>query len=268
MTKAETIRTARLGKTELRLVAKDGRYFGLADGAVRAEGEVADDVWRRLHDEAGKGNAKYVGFDGARARFAKFFPNGFHTAGYEGDERAYKIAAKTRLDATAPVEDAASGKGFGEAVLAAFRATNLLSPFEKTRLQDVLRGPAADPFIRAAAWFTLGDRKAALAEMERTLKPFSSAKWTVVTYLPFLWLPEEHVFLKPEVTKDFAARIGHRFATDYEPRLRLEVYESLLDLVVKTEGALAEMKPRDRIDVQSFIFVVGEYDEARDGAKA
>jgi hypothetical protein len=27
------------------------------------------------------------------------------------------------------------------------------------------------------------------------------------------------VFLKPEVTKDFAERVGHRFASDYEPRL-------------------------------------------------
>jgi hypothetical protein len=31
------------------------------------------------------------------------------------------------------------------------------------------------------------------------------------------------MFLKPEVTKDFAARVGHRFASDYEPRLKLDV---------------------------------------------
>ena len=53
--------------------------------------------------------------------------------------------------------------------------------------------------------------------MERALKHHESAKWTVVTYLPFLWRPETHMFLKPEVTKDFAARVGHRFASDYEP---------------------------------------------------
>jgi hypothetical protein len=49
------------------------------------------------------------------------------------------------------------------------------------------------------------------------------------------------MFLKPEVTKDFAARVGHRFASEYEPRLDLAVYESLLDLVSKTGAELAEL---------------------------
>ena len=52
-----------------------------------------------------------------------------------------------------------------------FRATNLLPPFEKTRLQGVLRGQSADPFIRAAARFTLNPTTAALLDMERALKP-------------------------------------------------------------------------------------------------
>ena len=134
-----------------------------------------------------------------------------------------------------------------------FRATNLLSPFEKTRLQDVLRGTSADAFIRAAARFTTAPSQAALVDMERALKPHDAAKWTVVTYLPFLWRPGAHMFLKPEVTKDFAARVGHRLASGYDPRLRLDIYQSLLDLVAETEAELADLEPRDRIDVQSFI---------------
>jgi len=208
-------------------------------------GTDADDVWRRLHDEAGKANPKYFGFDGARARFLHFFPNGFHSTGYTNAERDYKVAAKERLDKTAPAEQAVNASGLGEAALAVFRATNLLSPFEKVRLQDVLRGPAADAFLRAAARFALGEGKPALLDMERALKPHESAKWTVATYLPFLWRPEEHMFLKPEVTNDFAVRVGHRFASDYEPRLDFAVYESLLDLVSKTAVELAELKPRD-----------------------
>jgi hypothetical protein len=54
----------------------------------------------------------------------------------------------------------------------------------------------------------------------RTLwQPHDDAKWTVVTYLPFLWRPGAHMFLKGEVTTEFAARVGHRLADDYEPRL-------------------------------------------------
>jgi hypothetical protein len=261
----KTVRETRSGDILLRLIEKDKLFIGIiiANGAkkVQIEGADADDVWRRLHDEAGKAKPKYFGFDGARARFLHFFPNGFQSNEYAVSERNYKVAAKSKLDATAPLEKAVTGAGYGEAVLAAFRATNLLSLFEKTRLQDVLRGAAGDPFIRAAARFTLGETKSSLVEMEEALKPHESAKWTIATYLPFLWRPEKHMFLKPEVTKDFAERVGHRFASAYEPRLNVSVYESLLDLTAKTEIELAELKPSDRIDVQSFVWVVGSYIE-------
>lgn len=72
------------------------------------------------------------------------------------------------------------------------------------------------------------------------------------------------MFLKPEVTKDFATRVGHPFAAQYESRLSLTVYEGLLDLAAKTERELHELAPRDRIDLQSFIWVVGDYQEGRE----
>ncbi|NOG73922.1 hypothetical protein [Roseicella sp. DB1501] len=97
--------------------------------------------------------------------------------------------------------------------------------------------------------------------MERALKPHDSAKWTVVTYLPFLWRPEAHMFLKPQATQDFAARIGHAFTHAYEAGLDMAVYESLLDLAGRTQAELHALGPRDRIDVQSFIWVVGAYGE-------
>jgi len=61
------------------------------------------------------------------------------------------------------------------------------------------------------------------------------------------------MFLKPQVTKDLAVRIGHKFASEYKPRLGIDVYESLLDLASKTAEELADLQLRDRIDVQSFI---------------
>jgi hypothetical protein len=69
----KTIREAKLDKLDLRLVENDKLFIGIiiANGTkkVQIEGDSADDVWRRLHDEAGKVNPKYFGFDGARARF-------------------------------------------------------------------------------------------------------------------------------------------------------------------------------------------------------
>ena len=266
----KTIRTTKLGKIELRLVEKDGRFFGLAIAAdgrkvAQVDGDVADDVWRLLHDEAGKGSAHYFGFDGARARFLTFFPGGFHSEGFAAEERDYKVKAKTALETNAPVEEAATGSGFGETVLAAFRATNMLFSVEKARIQEAMRGPSADRFVRAAARFAIGGgAPAELAEMEAALAPHEIAKWTVVTYLPFLWRPEQHMFLKPEVTKDFAERVGHPYANRYEPRLDVGVYESLLDLTARTQAEIADLKPHDCIDVQSFIWVVGDYKEGRE----
>lgn len=257
--------------TRLRLVNDGKQFVGLAfvngKERLRLQGEGASEVWEKLTREVGKANPQYFGYDGARNRFLHFFPNGFHSAGYANEERTYKLAAKAKLDQHAPLAEAVEGSDFGEAVLSAFRATNLLSPFEKTRLQGALRGPTADPFIRAAARFTVDPGQRSLNEMEQALKREDVAKWTAVTYLPFLWRPDAHMFLKPEVTKDFATRVGHRFASDYEPRLRLDVYQSLVNLAAETEVELADLQPRDRIDVQSFIWVVGDYKDDRETPK-
>jgi hypothetical protein len=262
----ERVREATVGNATLRLFKEKGRFRGaviVGKNMNVHEGDNADAVWREMHDAVGRANPKYFGFEGARKRFAQFFPQGFEDADYFHQERDYKVVAKTTLEASVPVEKAAAGGGFAEPVLAAFQ-TNLISPFEKMRLREALRGPNADAFVRAAARFALGEGKSALLDMDRALKPHDSAKWTVVTYLPFLWRPSSHMFLKPAATKDFAERVGHRFANDYEARLDIAVYDSLLDLASMTMKEIEELKPRDRIDVQSFIWVVGNYDPQTD----
>ena len=101
--RVRTIRKGTLGKRNLRLVQKDGRFHGLVDGEICVEGSDADDVWRRLHHEAGRTDPKYFGYAGARTRFLKFFPNGFRSEGFGSQERDYKLAAKRKLDEAAPL---------------------------------------------------------------------------------------------------------------------------------------------------------------------
>ena len=90
------------------------------------QGDNPVELWRRLEQEAAKSSKDYVGFDGARARFLQFFPTGFETPDYLTGERNYKVEAKHQLDATVPLDQACTGNGFGEAVLAVYRKTNLL----------------------------------------------------------------------------------------------------------------------------------------------
>src|ERR1044071_3120414 len=116
----EKLREAMVGGAILRLFKESGAYKGavIVGKSVKVlEGSDADDVWRRLHDEAGKANPKYFGFDGARNRFLHFFPNGLRAHACPAQDLNYKVAANTNLDDTVPVEQAKSGSGFGEAIL-------------------------------------------------------------------------------------------------------------------------------------------------------
>lgn len=262
----ETIREEPYGDAQLRLLqSKAGGYKGIVlkkGGGILGPfaGADAKDLWGCLQREALKAGRAYVGFDGARARFLHFFPNGFADARYLAKERQYKLKAKAQLDAVAPLDSAVSGTGFGAAALDAFRGTNLLI-HETIDVPPLLRSPSADAFVRAAAAFTRGAGLSALQEMRGLAQPFDCAKWTVLTYLPFLWRPDVHMFLKPTITRDFAACVGHRFARDYASDLDITVYDSLLDLAARTRAELAPLAPRDGIDVQGFMWVVGAYDE-------
>lgn len=261
-----TVREGTVGKALVRLVQTSRGYAGVViENGQRKfieEGSDPDGLWTRAQDAAARLNPLFVGYDGARKRFLSFFPQGFKGADYIGHERAYKLEAKKKLDEAVPLERALTDRGFGEAILSIYRATNLLFSIEKTRLQDLLRGRDADEFVRAAATFASGDRMQGLREMRAILKRTENAKWTVVTYLPFLWRPDTNVFLKPTMIQNFASRVGHRFADRYSAELDIDVYESLLELAAEVKRELADLEPQDMIDVQSFMWTSVEYTEA------
>lgn len=79
--------------------------------------------------------------------------------------------------------------------------------------------------------------------------------WPVATVFPFIALPKEHIFLKPTVTRIAARRYGLEFV--YHSRPDWETYASLLELAEAVRRNLRDLKPRDMIDVQSFLWVLG-----------
>lgn len=252
-----------IGKARVRLVQNGNTYTGIIISgdkiSKRIDGDNGDEVWGKLINEVGTTDPQYFGFDGAIARFLKLFPDGFDGQDYLETERNYKIDAKVKLDNAVPLEIASTCKNMGVDVLRVFQATNVVFSVEKARLSELLKGPNADAFIQASATFTNGGGAPALKEIAKLLKQYNVANWTAATYLPYLWKPKEHMFLKPEVTKDYAARIGHSFQHDYQSALEYEVYESLIDLTAQTNQALnsKNLNPRDNIDIQSFIWVIG-----------
>ena len=140
-------------------------------------------------------------------------------------------------------------------------STNLLHPlFERPRLIDALRGPDGDNLVRRLAGFALGDWHE-LPAIARICRPYQAAVWPVVTYLPFLWNSDRrNVILRHKPTANFATRVGHPFPSVYEADLNPAVYESLLDLFEHASDEIASLNPRDVIDLQSFVWVVSEYE--------
>lgn len=221
-----------------------------------------DQLLVRLHNEAGRLHPDYVGFDGAMKRYLHFFPGGLHSAANASSERGYKERAAERLRTSLPVEQALNASTEDAALLAkAGIQTNMLSPFEAARFRDTLLGKTGGRFLQGAAAFASGEYDTGLRVMTAAVQPHGRISWPIVTYLPFLWDYQRHMFLKPTVTADFADRVGHGFHHAYSAEPNAATYLSLLDLVDTTRRAIMSLQPRDNIDVQSFIWVVGEYRE-------
>lgn len=63
------------------------------------------------------------------------------------------------------------------------------------------------------------------------------------------------------MTVDYAERVGHSFARDYNAAFFADVYASLQSLTAETRQSLTPLGPQDNIDLQSFIWIVGAYPE-------
>jgi hypothetical protein len=258
----KTIREEQIGKVTLRLLQTKEGFAGIIVGAGRdaIRGENEEEVWNKLRAEVGKAHPDYFGYDGARTRFLKLFPDGFTGRAFATHEREYKDAAAEFLQKNLPLEVArGAGVDACEAAARAYAKTNMLSTFEHARTRELLKSANGVRFVQAAAALADGDHSA-LQKIAQLFKPHGAPSWPAATYLPFFWKPANHMFLKPEVTKDYAQRVGHQFALEYGAQLDGSVYACLLDLVAETKRELSELSPRDHIDIQSFIWTVGAYD--------
>lgn len=263
-TSLKTIRTEQVGKTTVRLLQGGERYIGAVIPAggkpAQFEGDDPDVLWRKLLGEVGRAHPDYFGFDGAMLRFLRNFPKGFADEGYAHHERIYKDEAVAKIGGMLPLEAARqAGPEQCAAAVRAFQATNLVFQVEKARIKEVLLGAKGSAFLASAARFADGEPDAGLAGMVDAIGVSSQPSWPMLTYLPFMWRPDRHIFLKPQVTRDFADRVGHSFGRDYDQGFAPAVYDSLLDLADETHREIASLQPRDLIDVQSFIWVVGTY---------
>ena len=205
----------------------------------------------------------------ARRKFLRLFPGGFHDETYLDWERSYKeqahLAWKAALSRDAMRRLIAARK-FEEIAATAVRIesrTNLLFSFEKMALRDAVRSRAGAKTFAEGLYTLLHGRGSlesrftswidAVGRLPR--KQTRVLTWPVLTVFPFLAQPEEHVFLKPLTTRRAAALWSFDFVYSSQPAWA--TYASLLAFAARLERDLSDMRPRDRIDIQGFIWVIG-----------
>lgn len=205
----------------------------------------------------------------ARRKFLRFFHEGFRDETYIAWERGYKQRASERWKehlAQPVFRRLLAERDYAEISSRAMKSlsgTNLLFSFESMALRDALRTPAGGRSFAEGLYQLLHGRSALETRFENwcdvvaSLPKKQSRVFThpVVTVFGFLAQPETHIFLKPTVTRTAAARYGFDFS--YRSRPSWEVYRSLLDFAAVLEADLPDLKPRDMIDIQSFIWVTG-----------
>ena len=204
-----------------------------------------------------------------RAKFLGHFPRGFRDETYIDWERDYKWSAHRRWEKS--LNEAVFRKLLKAGAYAEIAAkavaiesrTNLLFSFEKMALRDALKSPAG---ARAFAFglFKLlhgaGDTAARFDAWCRVVGALPRRQtrvltWPVVTVFGFLAQPNHHFYLKPNVTR--RAFDAYELPFAYQSRPNAETYSQLLALARKVKRDLASLRPRDMIDIQSFLWVQG-----------
>jgi len=200
-----------------------------------------------------------------RRKFLRYFPDGFRDETYVDWERGYKATAHERWSDELGRKEHRALLAAGDFAEVARRAvaiesrTNLLFSFEKMALRDAVRtADGAETFARGLYEFLHGRKSferwcAAVESLPR--RQTRVLTWPLVTVFGFIAQPEEHIFLKPNVTRIAARRYGFDF--DYVSRPNLRTYESLLAFARQVESDNKDLRPRDMIDLQSFIWVQG-----------
>lgn len=202
-------------------------------------------------------------------RFEQFFPLGFSDPKYVDWERGYKWAAHEDWQASLEKKQflrlLKCGK-FKEITSIAVRIesrTNLLFSFEKMALRDGVRSEVGAEIFSTGLYRLLygpGNLQnrfenwcEAISQLPR--KKTRVLTHPVVTVFPFIADPKQHIFVKPKAVKAAAAAFG--FDLRYDPKPSWNIYSQMLKFAKLIAEELKSRRPKDMIDIQSFMWVIG-----------
>jgi len=204
--------------------------------------------------------------------FLQLFPKGFYDDEYLKDERGYKIEAHELMSSILgemQMSEKIKAKNYDEICSGALRVvnkTNLIFPNEKMALKDGLQETENKKCFAETLndlLYGKGEFSGRFRQFASCLESIDASKWTIQTYFPYITFPDEHMFMKPSVTQ--LAADAFAFELNYKSDLNWESYKTLLKFSRYVGDELSKyedyLKPRDMIDIQSFIWcsVPGKY---------
>jgi hypothetical protein len=218
-----------------------------------------------------KPQATYSGAMRARRKFLRYFPRGFRDETYREWERDYKWETHRRWEEAlnrAEFKRLLQRREYGEVAARAVRTEqrsrhSMIFSFEKMALRDAVKTTAgAKAFAEGLFEFLHGGGGmeerfeqwcAVVAALPR--RQTRVLTWPLVTVFAFIAQPDRHIFLKPTATRRAADIYGYDF--NYQSKPNWETYSRLLDFAEIVRRDLRDLRPRDMIDVQSFLWVQG-----------
>lgn len=206
--------------------------------------------------------------------FMKKFPDGFDDSKYYEDERGYKVTAcqqfqhhLSKPDFTSRLNNERYDDICQDAlkiVSAMNKETEFISRFEVSALSKGLKSEANKKLFSECLYAllyseeTLEDRFKGFCDC---LSQMNAAKWPIATYFGFIAFPAEQMFFKPDVTKKAANACDFDLSYSTEPNWL--TYRKLLEFSNFLFKQLKDLKPKDMIDVQSFIWSAIKLDEGK-----
>jgi hypothetical protein len=210
-----------------------------------------------------------------RKRFLKFFPKGFKDQTYTEWERNYKWGAHELWNENLNEKDfkvLLRKREYLEIAKKALQVesrTTFLFSFEKMALRDAVstrdgasifaegiyellhgKGPLKERFVQ---WIM------AVAELPR--KKSRVLSWPVLTLFPYLAQPSKYMIMKPNAMRFAAKELGYDL--EYSSKPNWNCYSDLVRLADLVGEGIADLKPRDYHDLQTFLWVIGSPEYAR-----
>ncbi|MDQ3047384.1 MAG: hypothetical protein M3R27_07530 [Bacteroidota bacterium] len=205
----------------------------------------------------------------ALKKFLHFFRGGFADKKYHAWERDYKWNAHLAWERDLNKEEyerllkAMKFEEIAQRAVKLETKTNLLFSFEKMALRDAVKTKAgAKAFAEGLYDYVYGKDEIKI-RFERFSEVLSKLPvkqtrvhtWPLQTVFGFIANPKEHIFLKPRVTQTAAVNYGYEF--EYTSKPNWETYQSLINFAKQVKKDFPSLKPKDYIDLQSFIWVMG-----------